>query len=121
MCTDSEHKEEDIKELADNYKYIIVNEKQADINSILKNKYRCVHSYMNGKAEIDVELVKSAGELAFVFEKDYDDYHTIQIWRDAHNKYYKAVICTSCDYLTDIIAVMDEEEAEEDREADGLA
>lgn len=41
---------------------------------------------------IRIEEEKKAGELTFVFEKDVDDEHVIQVWRGQNNKYYKFVI-----------------------------
>lgn len=63
------------------------------------------------KEKIEIEYVS---DLKFVFEKDYDDYHAIQFWRDNTDKYYKVIVQEGIYNSTCLIAVMNKEEAQDD-------
>lgn len=53
------------------------------------------------------EATVASSELRFIYEKDYDDEYTIQLWvDDKTNKYYKVLIFTEALLLPEVLSTM---------------
>lgn len=107
------YSEDTMKRLCADYKYCVINGDILDIDVFLEtHPTTSIAVCKNKKNNKEVKEIKSAGELLFVYEKDYDDFHAIQIWKDKHEKYYKLVVHHHSDMLPDVIRVMDYWDAE---------
>lgn len=112
LSNEYDYDEEELENICSGYNHVFINGKYAKKEDIFD--FECKYIYKRKSENIEVEIVKEAGELSFVFEQDYDDYHAIQIWKDAQGKFYKAVACCTVDGMTDILAILNEEEVEEE-------
>lgn len=97
-----------IEDCINHYGNVYIDEKLSTIEDIdyMFIKTKAVNaSYEN--YYVPTEAIVASSELRFIYEKDYDDEHAIQLWADDKaNKYYKILIFTYIEKMPEVLSVM---------------
>lgn len=101
------------EEVSSVYRYVYVDAKLIDYEDML-DMFKKELFTMEGMRHITIEEVTSVKNLTLTAEADYDDYHVIQFWKDEHEKFYKVVNTDIKGRIPEVIAIMGEEEAQDE-------